>query len=161
MLLQLCQGTRNAAGRGRCAGSFQGLVGAGAVQAVFVLVATIDFYLGSPPEHGGGRAYSGVSSPTPMLRRIHFNVILISFHYHVNAFYCFSRFYYHFNAIVNWPGPGVPAAGLPSFWGSRGVRPRQDLREQSGLTAAGFGGSGWMCGGRWRGWWGSILKSSP
>ena len=37
------------------------------------------FYLGSPPDNGGGRAYPGVSSPTPMLRWIHFNIILISF----------------------------------------------------------------------------------
>ena len=33
------------------------------------------FYLGSPPDHGGGRAYPGVSSSTPMLRRIHLNII--------------------------------------------------------------------------------------
>ena len=62
-------------------------------------------------------------------------------------------------------GPGVPAAGLPSFGGARGVRPRQDLRERSGLAAAGFGGPGWMGGGAVAGvvgqWWGSTLKSSP
>ena len=40
-------------------------------------------------------------------------------------------------------GPGVPAAGLPSFGGRAGSGPGRICE----LAAAGFGGPGWMWGG--------------